>query len=109
MSGGVFGAAVVIVALAGGADAGGPDSDSGERRGAPFADGMVGPIGGAGGCGDATGTPGISSAGVAGTGPGVAGNDDVSALVSVSAVLMRCHRLGSLAWGSMMPASGDMT
>src|SRR5271170_4096004 len=101
--------AAVIAASAGDSDAGEPDCGSGERRGASFADGL-GPVGGtcAGGWDDATGASGAASAGTAGTAWGVAGND-VSALVSASAVLMRCHRLGRVAAGSVMPASGDMS
>ena len=91
-----------------GSDAGGPDSGSGETRGASFVHSLVSAVGGAGGCGDATGASGAASAGTAGTAWGVAGND-VSALVSASAVLMRCHRLGRVAAGSVMPASGDMS
>jgi hypothetical protein len=96
--------AAVIAASAGDSDAGGPDRGSVERRGASFADGL-GPVGGTcAECGDATGASGAGTAGT--TAWGVAGND-VSALVSASAVLMRCHRLGRVAAGSVMPASGD--
>jgi len=105
VSGGVRGAAVVIVASCGWSDAGRPDSGSGAVRGASFVHSLVG---GAGGCGDATGASGIASAGVAGAARGVAGND-VSAWVSASAALMRCHRLGNADAGSVMPESGDMT
>jgi len=86
------------------APAGGPDCGSGERRGAAFADGLVDA---AGGCGDATNASGPVSAGTAGTGWGVVGND-VSALVSASAAFSRCHRLGSIASRSVIPASGEM-
>jgi hypothetical protein len=95
-----------MVAPGGWSDAGGPDNGSGEGRGAPFVHSAVG---GADGCGDATGASvGIESVGVADTGCGVV-DKDVSALVSPSAVLMRCHRLGRIAWGSVMPASGDIS
>jgi len=98
-----------MVAPGGWSDAGGPDNGSGEGRGAPFVHSVVGAVGGAGGCGDATGASvGIESVGVADTGCGVV-DKDVSALVSPSAVLMRCHRLGRIAWGSVMPASGDIS
>jgi len=46
MSGVVWGAGAVIVAAAGCSDAGGPDSGTGDRRGASFADGLVGAVGG---------------------------------------------------------------
>jgi hypothetical protein len=105
MSGGGFGAVSVIVASARWSDAVGPDTIPADAHGASFA---VSPVGGVGGCGDATGASGTASAGVAGTACGVAGND-VSSLVSASAVLMRCHRLGSVPAGTVMPASGDMT
>ena len=95
-----------MVAPGGWSDAGGPDNGSGEGRGAPFVHSVVGAVGGAGGCGDATGASvGIESVGVADTGCGVV-DKDVSALVSPSAVLMRCHRLGRIAWGSVMPRLG---
>jgi len=61
-----------------------------------------------GGCGGTAGASGTASVGVAGTASGVAAND-VSALVSASTVFSRCHRLGSVAAGSVMPDSGDMT
>jgi len=78
-------------------------------RGVSFADGLVGPVGGAGTSGW-VGTIGASvtaSAGAGGTASGVAGNE-VSALVSASAAFRRCHRLGSIAWGSVTRASDDM-
>jgi len=108
MSGLVSGAAM-IVASVGRPEAGGPDSGTGDTGGVAFAGGL-GTVGGActGGCGGTTGASSTASAGVAGAACGVAGND-VSALVSASAVLMRCHRLGSVAAGSVVPASGDMT
>ena len=107
LSGVVWGAAAVIVAPAGWSDVGGPDSGTDEGRGAPFADELVGPVGGecAGGCGGGTGTWGTASVAVAGAASGVAGND-VS--VSPSAVLSRCQRLGSVARGSVMRDSGDV-
>jgi len=105
MSGGGLGAAAVIVASARWSDAVGLDTTPADTRGASFADG---PVGGVAGCGDATGASGTASAGVAGTACGVV-DKDVSALVSASAVLMRHHRLGNIAAGSVMPASGDMT
>jgi len=98
----------VIVASFGWSDAGGPDSGSGARRGASFADGLVGAVGGAGGCGDATGASGTAPVGVADTAFGVAGNE-VSALVSASAVFSRCKRAESVAAGFVMSASGDMS
>ena len=110
MSGVVCGAGAVIAASAGGSGAGEPDSGLGATRGVSFADGMMGLVGRActGGCVDSAGASGTASAGVAGTASGVAGAD-VSALASPSAVFSRCHRLGSVAAGSVMPASGDMT
>jgi len=96
MSGEVRGAAAVIGASDGGSD---------EGRGPSFVHSLAG---GAGGCGDASDASGNASAGAAGTASGVAGNE-VSALVSPSAVLSRCQRLGRTAWGSLMPVSGDMT
>jgi len=108
MGGAVCGATVVMGASGGWSDAGGRDRGSGEGRGAWFVHRLVGTVGGAGGCGDATGaSAGTGSAWVADTAPGVAGNE-VSALVSPSTVLMRCHRLGRIAWGSVMCASGDI-
>ena len=110
MSGGVRGAAVVIVASACWSEAGSPDSGSGETRGAWFVHCLVGAVGGAwtGGCGDATGAFGTAPGGVAGAASGVAGAE-VSAFASSSAVLRRCNRLGNAAVGSVMPASGDKT
>jgi hypothetical protein len=109
MSGGVWGAAAVIVASAGWSDAGEPDGVAGGVGGAAFADELVGPVGGecAGGCGDRTGASGTTSVGVAGAASGVAGNE-VSALMSPSAELSRCHRLGRVEARSVMSASGDM-
>jgi len=108
MSGGVSRAAAVIVASFGWSDAGGPDGGSGKRRGASFADGLVDPVGSAGDCGDATGASGTASARVADTAFGAAGKE-VSALVSASAAFSRRKRAESVAAGSVMPASGDMT
>jgi len=106
MSGEIRGAAAVIVASPGWPDAGGTDGGTGDTRGASFASPC--PVGGAGGCGDTTGASGTASAGAAGTASGVAG-DELSTLVSPRAVLSRCHRSGRTAWGSLVPASGDMT
>ena len=63
MLGVVAGAAAVIVVSAGWSEAGGPDSGTGETRGAAFAGGSVGPVGGtcAGGSGDTTGASGTFS------------------------------------------------
>ena len=100
----------MIAGSAGWSEAGGLDGGTGDTCGASFAEGMMGPVGGACTCGcvDEAGASGSVSAGAAGTGSGVAGNV-VSALVSLRAVLSRCHRLGSVAAGFVMPASGDMT
>ena len=107
MAGTVCGATTGIVASAGWWKAGGPDDGIGDTRGASFADELVAGTCAAG-SGGATGASGTSSAGVASSASGVAGNA-VSALVSPSAVLMWGHRLGSVAAGFVMPASGDMT
>jgi len=109
MSGGVCGAAMVIVAACW-SEAGSPDSGSGETRSARFVHCLVGAVGGAwtGGCGDATGASGTAPGRVAGAALGVAGAE-VSALASSSAVLRQCNRLGNAAVGSAMPASGDMS
>jgi len=110
MCGVVLGAGAQIAASGGGSDAGRPDSGSGERRGASFADGVVGTVVSAfaGDCGGAPGASGTSSAGVAGTGCGVV-DKHVSASVSPGAAFSRCRRSGSFAAGSVMPASGDMS
>jgi len=110
ISGVVSGVVAVIVTSAGWSEAGGAGSSTDDTGDGSFVHSLVGPVGGAwtGGCGDATGASAAGSSGVAGTASGVAGNG-VSALVSASAVLMRCQRLGSTAWGSVVAASGDMT
>ena len=107
MCGVVRGAGAVIAASVDGSDAGGPDSG---RHGASFANDAVGPVGGAcaGGCGGTAAASGTASGSAADTAWGVAGKE-VSALVSPSTAFSRCHRSGSAAWGSVIPASGDMS
>jgi len=102
--------AVMIVGAGGWSEGGGPDSGGGATRGVSFADGLVGPVGGActGECGGTTGASGTASAGVAGTAGGVV-DKHASALVSASAAFSRYQRLGNAAWRSVMPASGDMS
>jgi len=95
MSGVVWGAAAMIVASAGRSNAGGPDSGTGDRRGASSADELCGPVGEecATGCGDRSGTCGTASVVVAGAASGVVGNE-VAALVSASAVLRPVPQVG---------------